>query len=120
MISFGLLRQLILIFVAVALYGAILQAQPTSGSSSKLQNQNRKQSTDKNSLTAQGIQAFGRGETENARLLFERALKSNPNDAEAHTFLGILDDGAGNLKSAETHFAKSARLTPKSAAARNN
>jgi len=120
MFSFGLLRQLILIFVAVALYGAILQAQPTSGSSSKLQNQNRKQSTDKNSLTAQGIQAFGRGETENARLLFERALKSNPNDAEAHTFLGILDDGAGNLKSAETHFAKSARLTPKSAAARNN
>ncbi len=120
MFSFGLLRQLILIFVAVALYGAILQAQPTSGSSSKLQNQNRHQSTDRNSLTAQGIEAFGRGETENARLLFERALKSNPNDAEAHTFLGILDDGAGNLKSAQLHFAKSARLTPKSAAARNN
>ena len=76
--------------------------------------------TDKRSLTTQGIESFNRGETENARMLFEGALKTNPNDSQAHQFLGILDDGAGNLKSAEIHFAKAARLEPKSAAARNN
>ena len=97
----------------------MLSAQTTVSKSNRLKVQ-KQQTTDKNSLTAQGIEAFQKGDTENARILFERALKSNPNDAGAHNFLGILDDGAGNLKSAEIHFAKAARLTPKSAPARNN
>jgi tetratricopeptide (TPR) repeat protein len=118
MSSFSLLQQSVLIIAVVIFFGATLPAQTTLSSSRKPQNQS--QAADKNGITAQGIKAFGRGEKDNARLLFERALKTNPKDTEAHTYLGILDDQAGNLKSAEIHFAKAARLTPKSAAAHNN
>ena len=113
----GLLRNFGLIFTAFVFCGAAAQAQ-TTGSSTKLQSQ--QQSKTKNSLTAQGIEAFGRGETDRARRLFEQALKTNPNDVEANTYLGILDDGAGDLPNAELHFAKSARLAPNSASAHNN
>ena len=114
----GFVRQLALIFAVVILCGAAIRAQKTRGAAGKFQT--RRNTSDKNNLTAQGIEAFGRGDAENARTLFDKALKANPNDAEAHRFLGILDDGANDLKSAETHFAKAARLMPNSAAARNN
>lgn len=111
-------RQIALIMIAVMLCGAVTRAQKTVGGAGKLSA--KQTSNDKNNLTAQGVAAFGRGEADTARTLFEKALKSNPNDAEAHQFLGILDDGANDLPSAETHFAKAARLRPGSAAARNN
>ena len=118
MILSGFLRQCVLLSVTVIFCGLTLQAQTTVAKSGKLQNQ--RQTDNKNTLTTQGIEAFGRGETDNARQLFERALKLNPNDADAHNYLGILDDGANDLKSAEIHFAKAARFNPKSASARNN
>lgn len=118
MTSFGVLRQPVLIIVAVIFCGAALPAQTTQSDSRKLQNQSR--AANQTGITAQAIEAFGRGEKDDARSLFERALKTDSQDAEAHTYLGILDDEAGNLKSAEIHFAKSARLSPKSAARRNN
>ncbi len=118
MFTSGSVRQLALIFAVVILCGAAIRAQKTGGAAGKFQT--GQNTSDKNNLTAQGIEAFGRGDAENARIFFDKALKANPNDAEAHRFLGILDDGANDLKSAETHFAKAARLMPNSAAARNN
>ena len=119
MFPLGFLRQFSLLCAAIFLGGTMLSAQTNVSKPNRLKGQ-KQQTAGKNSLTAQGIEAFQKGDAENARILFERALKSNPNDAGAHNFLGILDDGAGNLKSAEIHFAKAARLTPKSAPARNN
>jgi Tfp pilus assembly protein PilF len=118
MFSFCVLRQSVLIIVAVIFLGTTIPAQTTLSGLRKPQNHSS--SADQSKITAQGINAFGRGEKNDARLLFEKALKANPKDAEAHTYLGILDDEAGDLKSAEIHFAKSARLIPKSAAAHNN
>lgn len=111
----GLLRFASFMLIAAVFCGATL-AQSTVKSSS----QKRQPTTDSNDLTAQGVEAFKQGDDTNARLLLERALKSNPNNAETHTFLGILDDKAGDFKNAEIHFAKSARFAPKSASARNN
>jgi tetratricopeptide (TPR) repeat protein len=39
---------------------------------------------------------------------------------EAHTYLGVLADGAGNLLEAERHFAAAAVAAPSSPSARNN
>lgn len=71
-------------------------------------------------LVAKGAEALARGDAEAARRIFEQALESDPNDSAAHNYLGILNDGAGDLTSAEIHFAKAARLAPKSASVRNN
>ena len=70
--------------------------------------------------TTEGIAAFQQGDLENARRLLAQSLKSNPNDAAAHTYLGILDDSGGNFLNAEKHFAKAAQITPQSASAHNN
>ncbi|HVF87241.1 MAG TPA: tetratricopeptide repeat protein, partial [Pyrinomonadaceae bacterium] len=45
---------------------------------------------------------------------------ADPQNVEAHTYLGVLADQSGNLKDAERHFATAARLDPKSPSARNN
>lgn len=113
-----ILRQSFLMAVVVGCSGAILPAQTNVSKSVKTPNQQAL--IDKNNLTEKGTEAFSRGETEAARKLFEQAVKSNPNNWLAHNYLGILDDGAGDLKNAEIHFAKAARLNPKSAAMRNN
>ena len=118
MTSLEFLRQFVWFFVTVAFCSATVAAQTKVAKSGKLQNQ--RQTVKKNILTTQGIEAFGRGETDNARQLFERALKLSPNDADAHNYLGILDDGAGDLKGAEIHFSKAAQLNSRSASARNN
>ena len=107
------LRVSVLICVAVVLSAAMTQAQTAKV-------QNRQQTTDSKNLTAKGIEAFQQGDDVASRSLLENALKSNPNNVEAHTFLGILDDKSGNLKNAEIHFAKAAQLAPNSASARNN
>jgi len=104
--------------VVVGCSGAILTAQTNVSKTGKTPNQ--QSLIDKNDFTEKGTEAFGRGETEAARKLFEQAVKSNPNNWMAHNYLGILDDGAGDLKNAEIHFAKASRLNPKSAAMRNN
>jgi Tfp pilus assembly protein PilF len=70
-------------------------------------------------LAAEGIAALANDEAA-ARLLFERALKADPDNVTAHTYLGALADRAGDLKEAERHFAAAAALAPRSASARNN
>lgn len=71
-------------------------------------------------FVADAITALERGDELAARALFERALKSNPNNVSAHTYLGVLADKSADLVTAERHFAIVARLNPQSASARNN
>ena len=115
--STGLMQNFVII-IAIFVGGVTTLAQTVVSKSVKISN--KPNAIGQNSLTVQGIEAFGRGDLNNARIFFERSLKINPNDGEAHSYLGILDDGAGDFKSAEIHFAKSARFNPKSASARNN
>ena len=119
MLASKTLRQIAVIIVVINCGGAILQAQTKTSRAIKVNNQQEARS-DQDDLIAQGAAALQRGEPEVARKLFEQALKSNPNNSSAHNYLGILDDGAGDLKNAEIHFAKAARLDPKSASMRNN
>lgn len=98
--------------------GAFSQAQTNGAESVKINSQRTKKN--QTGATARGIEAFNRGETDIARKQFELALKSNPKDAAAHQFLGILDDAANDLKSAEIHFRAAARITSQSPSARNN
>ncbi|HEY0099771.1 MAG TPA: tetratricopeptide repeat protein [Pyrinomonadaceae bacterium] len=71
-------------------------------------------------LTDAGIAALERGDQVAARELFQRALKANPRNEAAHTYLGIIADRAGALVEAEQHFAAAARHAPASPAAHNN
>jgi tetratricopeptide (TPR) repeat protein len=71
-------------------------------------------------LVAQAIAALEQGDAATAKTLFERALKRDPKNVEAHTYLGALADRAGDLQAAETHFAAAAKNAPRSAEARNN
>jgi tetratricopeptide (TPR) repeat protein len=71
-------------------------------------------------LVAQGIAALEGGDASTAGTLFERALKLDPRNVEAHTYLGALSERAGDLQRAETHFAAAAAAAPRSAQARNN
>ena len=110
MMSVVLFRNIAFIFIAV-FCAMSLQAQTSVNISGKRQT---------NDLTAQGIEAFKSGEAETARKLLGQALQNDPKNSEAHTFLGILDDGAGDFQNAEKHFAASVKITPNSASARNN
>jgi Tfp pilus assembly protein PilF len=71
-------------------------------------------------LVAQGVAALEQGDGRAAKALFERALKRDPKNVAAHTYLGALADRAGDLQAAETHFAAAAANAPRSAQARNN
>src|SRR5438093_3176809 len=71
-------------------------------------------------LLAEGVAALERGDAPTARDLLERALAADPHSAEAHTYLGVLADRAGDLNDAERHFALAARLAPQSARTLNN
>ncbi len=113
-----LVRLILSVIIFAGLGGMFLQAQSTKTNRRVLQTQ--KTTKSKNIFTAQGIDAFQKGDPAAARLLFERALKANQNDAEAHQYLGLLDDQAGDFKKAEIHFAKAVRLLPRSASTRNN
>lgn len=71
-------------------------------------------------LLADGLAAFERGDTASARDSFQKALGLNPDEVMAHTYLGIIADGAGDLKEAERHFSAAAMAEPFRASARNN
>src|SRR5205085_10822940 len=68
----------------------------------------------------EGVAALDRGDLDGARAAFNRALASNPRDADAHRYLGLLADRGGDLQEAARHLAEAARLAPSSAPARNN
>lgn len=112
------MRKCLPLIVVAVLGGATAPAQPKSSKPVPIRRGQVRQS--QSELTAKGVEALRQGAPERAREYFEKALKADPNDAAAHNYLGILDDGAGDLKNAERHFARAARLNPKTAAMRNN
>lgn len=71
-------------------------------------------------LVAEGADALSRGDETSARDSFSKALQADPDNVDAHTYLGVLSDRAGDLKEAERHFAAAAAFAPFSASARNN
>lgn len=71
-------------------------------------------------LVAEGAAALARGDEAAARDAFTRALQADPENVDAHTYLGVLSDRAGDLKAAEKHFAAAAAYAPFNASARNN
>ncbi|HST53739.1 MAG TPA: tetratricopeptide repeat protein [Pyrinomonadaceae bacterium] len=71
-------------------------------------------------FVAEGASALARGDDAAARAAFTKALRADPNNVEAHTYLGVMADSAGDLKEAELHFAAAASVAPFSASARNN
>src|SRR5918993_989995 len=95
--------------------GACL-AQGSSASSQR--GQPRSRQTEQ--LVAEGVAAFERGDAAAARASFDKALRLDPDDVSAHTYLGIMADGAGDLKEAERHFSAAALADPFRASARNN
>jgi Tfp pilus assembly protein PilF len=71
-------------------------------------------------LVSDGAAAIERGDLSSAKNYFEQALKIDPNNVPAHTYLGVLADHAGDLAEAERHFAAAAIADPLSPSARNN
>jgi tetratricopeptide (TPR) repeat protein len=71
-------------------------------------------------LVDEAISVLEKGDEANARNLFQQAIKIDPNNELAHTYLGVLADRAGDLLEAERRFAAAAIAAPTSAAARNN
>ncbi len=68
----------------------------------------------------EGAAALERGDAMAARSSFEHALRLNPKEVAAHTFLGVIADQTGDLETAERHFAIAAQLAPDSPQTRNN
>lgn len=71
-------------------------------------------------LVSEGAAALARGDEASARDSFRRALDADPDNVDAHTYLGVLADRGGDLREAERHFAAAATNAPFSASARNN
>jgi Tfp pilus assembly protein PilF len=71
-------------------------------------------------FAADGVAALEQGETTEAKRLFHRALKTDPKNVTAMTYLGIIADRAGELAEAERQFASAALAAPSSPEARNN
>jgi tetratricopeptide (TPR) repeat protein len=111
-----ILRLSLLLTIVVGAGGVRFAAQTGKKTVTRVQKPPRGPSE----ATAKGIEAFNRGETAEARKFFEAALKTAAGDWEAHNYLGILDDQSGDLTSSVGHFARAARLNPRSAALRNN
>jgi Tfp pilus assembly protein PilF len=71
-------------------------------------------------LINEAMAALERGDEAGAKSLFQQAVKVDPNNERAHTYLGVMADRAGDLTEAERQFAAAAISAPTSAAARNN
>jgi len=71
-------------------------------------------------LLRQGSDALEHGDLQQAKSLFIRALRLEPHNVQAHTFLGVIADREGSLADAERNFHAAAAEAPTSAAARNN
>ena len=69
---------------------------------------------------ADGISAFERGDKSKAKQFFQQALKIDPRNLDAHTYLGMVAADANELKEAERHFAAAASLAPSEPSTRNN
>ncbi|HKG47238.1 MAG TPA: tetratricopeptide repeat protein, partial [Pyrinomonadaceae bacterium] len=61
-----------------------------------------------------------RGDKNKAKVFFQQALKIDPRNVDAHTYLGMVAADANDLKDAERHFAAAASLAPSEPSTRNN
>ena len=71
-------------------------------------------------LITEGVAALERNEPGPAAKLFQQALSLSPNNAAAHTYLGVIYDRKGDLAAAQRHFEAAAKIEPTSPSARNN
>lgn len=112
----------LLSFVVAIAIGAVTAGESLvlEAYASSVSGQNSAGSTQASALIAEGASALERGDAVAARAFFQRALRVDPNNVEAHTYLGVLADRAGELAEAERHFAAAAIANPLSPAARNN
>jgi Tfp pilus assembly protein PilF len=92
-------------------------ATQTGGRAPRVQSHDESRAT---AFVAEGADALARGDEQSARASFAKALQADPDNVDAHTYLGVLNDRAGDLKEAERHFAAAAAFAPFSASARNN
>jgi Tfp pilus assembly protein PilF len=69
---------------------------------------------------AEGVAALERGDEATAKEAFRRALALDSRNVEAHTYLGVIADRAGELIEAERHFAAAAAAAPSLASTHNN
>ena len=76
--------------------------------------------TDAIGQVADGVAALQHGDKEKAKRFFQQALKSDPRNVDAHTYLGMVAADANELKEAERHFAAAASLAPSEPSTRNN
>lgn len=118
------MRALTLTFICAccATAGAALTARARTASLSPAAQKNARPSPPQQAerLVAEGVAAIERGAEAAAKNLFERALAADPDNASAHTYLGALADRAGDLKTAERHFAAAAIAAPFLSSTRNN
>lgn len=59
-----------------------------------------------------GIVALRSGDTHGARAAFEVAVQKNPKQADAHHYLGLVNDQTGNKTEAEKNYRKAIELQP--------
>ena len=109
-------RKTLLCLMCLVVVCNVCDAQSVSGSARSIpaRSQQAKQ------LIDDGLAAFDRGDTAAARDAFQKALNIDANEVTAHTYLGIIADGAGDLKEAERHFAAAVKAEPNRASVRNN
>jgi tetratricopeptide (TPR) repeat protein len=109
------------IIIAIVVTGAAIKGN--DGWSCKAQTTARNQANagaEVARLIAEGAAALERNDGGAATKLFQQALAISPNNAAAHTYLGVIADRAGNLTEAQRHFEAAAAAEPSSASARNN
>jgi tetratricopeptide (TPR) repeat protein len=71
-------------------------------------------------LLRRGADELQHGDLAAAAKDFQQALKLDPKNADAHTYLGVIADQKNEIGEAEKHFAAAVAIDPKSASARNN
>src|SRR4051794_23874794 len=71
-------------------------------------------------LLRKGASMMQDGDMAAASSLFQQVVKLDPSNGEAHTYLGVIADAAGDLRAAEKHFAAAVKSGPNSVSARNN
>jgi Flp pilus assembly protein TadD len=59
-----------------------------------------------------GIAALKAGDVNGAKAAFEVAVQKNPTQADAHHYLGLVDDQTGNKTEAEKQYRKALELQP--------
>ncbi len=107
-----------LLILAIVVTGATIHGNPVP--SCKAQGTVQRNEGEVARLISEGAAALERNDSSAAAKLFQQALSLSPNNAAAHTYLGVLADRGGNLTEAQRHFEAAAAAEPSSASARNN